>query len=361
MTNSHNTPFVSIIIPVYNAEKYIADAIIDVQNQTFKDFELFLIIDGATDKSGEICDAFAQQDSRISVIHFEKNVGVSEVRNKGIDIAQGKYLMFLDSDDRFAENMLEKFIEAIDNYYYEYNSYVDIVICGICEKHYDKNGNISNEIHICPEKKVLKTQNEIKTSLRYLEESSLYGYPWNKMYNLKKLKKSSVRFPKMKFNEDIIFNIDFFNTADTCIILDFMPYIYIKRINSSTTSRFIPTYYDDIMVKIDKLYKQFDEFGLLDNDNLTFIASRYVRYVFSAIERNIDKRSKLNKKGRRAFVNNVIKSERYLLLQKYMVGNGLSGIMAKNLKKGNVKVCLFIGRLIYITKKYFPGIFSKIN
>ena len=350
-------PFISIIVPVYNAEKYIAAAIEDIQSQTFSDFELILVLDCPTDKSANICEKFSKKDDRIKIVRLEKNCGVSKARNKGIEISKGEYLVFLDSDDRFCSNMLEDYVNALRNELPE----ADVVISGLREQHYNKKGRLVREIPVCPEKRILKSAAIVRENLKYLEETSLYGYPWNKMYKKETLLKSGACFPSMKFNEDIIFNIDFFNFVNQGIILDNMPYMYAKRVNDSTTSRFIPTYYDDIMVKIDRIYEQFERFGLLNIENKQFIARRYIRYVFSAIERNVDKRSGMNRRERKEFLKKILKSERYFLLKEYMTGDGFFGIMAHNLKKARVKSCLVIGRVIYLCKKMFPNMFDRIN
>lgn len=101
-------PLISIIIPVYNTEKYLSCCIDSVLNQTFKEFELLLIDDGSTDKSGRICDEYAQRDKRIRTIH-KSNTGVSDTRNCALDIATGKYVIFMDSDDYWTmETILEQ-------------------------------------------------------------------------------------------------------------------------------------------------------------------------------------------------------------------------------------------------------------
>lgn len=91
-------PLISIIVPVYNTEKYLSCCIDSILNQTFREFELLLIDDGSTDKSGEICDEYAQRDKRIRAIH-KPNTGVSDTRNCALDIATGKYVIFMDADD----------------------------------------------------------------------------------------------------------------------------------------------------------------------------------------------------------------------------------------------------------------------
>ena len=98
---------VSIIMPVYKVENYVAKAIESIQNQTLTDFEFLIVDDGTPDRSGEICDQYAERDPRITVIHKE-NSGAPSARNIAIDMAKGKYLYFLDSDDWAEPMMLEE-------------------------------------------------------------------------------------------------------------------------------------------------------------------------------------------------------------------------------------------------------------
>ena len=96
---------ISIIIPVYNAASYLDKCIESILHQKYKDFELLLINDGSTDNSGDICDAFALKDNRISVFH-QQNQGVSAARNLGIEQAKGEWLQFIDSDDWIENDFL---------------------------------------------------------------------------------------------------------------------------------------------------------------------------------------------------------------------------------------------------------------
>lgn len=116
------SPTISVIIPVYNAEKYLRRCIDSVLSQTFTDFELLLIDDGSKDKSGAICDEYAAKDSRVRVFHKE-NGGVSSARNMGLDNACGNYIAFVDADDWIDGNMYYEMFAAINE------SKSDIVCC----------------------------------------------------------------------------------------------------------------------------------------------------------------------------------------------------------------------------------------
>ena len=103
-------PKVSVVVPVYNAEKYIDRCIDSILSQTFEDFELILVDDGSPDKSGKICDNYAAKDNRVKVIH-KQNGGVSTARNVGIENSTGEYIMFVDSDDYIDNQMLEVLLQ----------------------------------------------------------------------------------------------------------------------------------------------------------------------------------------------------------------------------------------------------------
>lgn len=149
-------PKISVIIPVYNVEKYLHRCVESILNQTFQDFEIILIDDGSKDNSGQICDDFAQKDKRIKVIH-KKNARVSAARNDGIKLAKGKYVSFIDSDDWIepemyqvmfnkAEELILDFIMC--DYKKKSNNYEDKRTQPIRSGYYSKD-DIKNELYQC--------------------------------------------------------------------------------------------------------------------------------------------------------------------------------------------------------------------
>jgi glycosyltransferase involved in cell wall biosynthesis len=117
-------PKLSIIVPIYNKEKYLVECIESVLTQTYSDFELILVNDGSTDSSGEICDRYAVRDSRVKVCH-KTNGGVSSARNAGVDVSSGEYLGFVDADDMLVSRMYEVLVANLEQYD------ADISICGV--------------------------------------------------------------------------------------------------------------------------------------------------------------------------------------------------------------------------------------
>ena len=111
-------PLISVIVPVYNVERYLPRCIESILKQTYTNFELILVDDGTPDRSGIICDRYAEKDSRIRVIHKE-NGGVSTARNAGIDAAKGEWITFVDSDDWVSVKYLELLAECLDQNDYD--------------------------------------------------------------------------------------------------------------------------------------------------------------------------------------------------------------------------------------------------
>lgn len=347
-------PFISIVMPVYKSEKYLCKSIEAVLDQTYKDFELLLVDDCSPDSSGQICDYYAQRDDRVHVLHLTKNGGAGNARNTAMQSARGQYLCFLDGDDYFDNNMLEVLANSVTK------NPAQAVIFGLVEEYYDDKDKLRNTKTVTYKDKILKNKQELRKELLCLEALDLYGYPCNKMYELEYLRESKAVFPKMKFNEDIIFNIDFFMDAQTCNIIDFAPYHYVKHAGS-TTGSFIPTYYEDIMVKIDRLYSQLEYWKMLSDENLEFLALRYTRYLFSALERNCDKRAKMTHRQRKAFFKKEVDSERFKRLSNYLNGHGFIGIMAKILRTKSSFLCLLTARMICTVKRFLPKLFAKLS
>ncbi|GAA2925355.1 glycosyltransferase family 2 protein [Enterococcus raffinosus] len=222
---------ISIIVPVYNVEKYIRKCIDSILNQTFRDFELILVDDGSPDNSGAICDQYAKKDSRIRVIHKE-NGGLSSARNAGIEVAQGKYLGFVDSDDYIAEDMYELLHNNI------IKEGADLSICGIYDVYKQKTPKVLPEFRkVCTKDEMIKM---------ILEAKLVSVHAVNKLYKRDLFK--MIRYPVGIITEDaaIIFQV-----LDQCkkIIVDTnQKYFYFHRDESISSKNFSPRDLDTIKV-----------------------------------------------------------------------------------------------------------------
>jgi len=220
--NRDRNPRVSIIIPVYNVEKYIKKCLDSVISQTLKDIEIILIDDGSTDSSGEICDEYAGKDDRIIVIH-DTNHGVFHARNKGLDIARGEYIGFVDSDDYAESDMFEYLYNlAIENK-------ADAVQCGVTECYKSHMIAQKNQDYF----KITDGKDYLRHILdgRYSSLSIFCKILKNKVIE-------KVRFKDYRIGEDAVFLTETAFRVKKAVITCMPKYYYVKRPQSLTTSKF---------------------------------------------------------------------------------------------------------------------------
>lgn len=202
----------SVIVPVYNVEKVLSRCIESILSQTFSNFELILIDDGSTDKSGEICDEYKKKDERIKVIH-QNNQGVSKARNVGLDISKGKYIVFVDSDD------------YVDNIYLEsFNgSNADLVISGI--RTYDICGMKKTELVGPKDYFEINSEKQIINFLKSWYAIQVYA----KRYKREKIKKLDLKFDQnFQYGEDSIFVIKYVKNIEIVKIENIVTYNFCQ-------------------------------------------------------------------------------------------------------------------------------------
>jgi len=221
----------SIIVPVYNKEKYLDEAIGSILEQTWSDFELILVDDGSSDRSGAICDHYASLDSRIKVVH-QTNKGVSAARNTGLEISQGAYIGFVDSDDAIEADMYELLIRNAR----QYNA--DISVCGIkmipmLKKHLEIEDH--KEVRLVNKQDVLPL----------VFDGTLDWSANNKIYKAQIAK--SVRFSG-RINEDLFYVFLTHKQAGIVVFDQSKKYHYLKRDNSVSIQRFNSSQMESVAV-----------------------------------------------------------------------------------------------------------------
>lgn len=210
---------ISIIVPVYNVEKYIRRCVDSILEQTYTRLEIILVDDGSTDKSGIICDEYMQKDARIVVIH-KSNGGLSSARNAGLDIAGGEYIGFVDSDDYIEPDMFfELYMRCV-------HENLDLAAARFVENVDGKDAlmSLSGDFRIFDGKKMLEIN--ILGNEKYIVTNSV----WDRLYTKKLIGKS--RFPEGRKYEDICFSTYIFLKAKRCGYLDKVLYHYTVRSDS---------------------------------------------------------------------------------------------------------------------------------
>ena len=211
-------PIISVIVPVYNVEKYLSKCLESILNQSFSQFELILVNDGSTDASGEICNEYAQKYEKIKVIH-QKNGGLSSARNTGIDNATGKYIGFVDSDDYIVPEMYKNLVETAK----KYNA--QMVTCRyFC---FEDQPDVEN---ISIKGKKMKSKISVYNTEDTLKEFFIRNIPESVCTNLYLAELGSkYRFVEGEINEDTNVVYKLLASSKKTVVLDEKFYGYRKR------------------------------------------------------------------------------------------------------------------------------------
>lgn len=348
-----NQVYFSIVMPVYGVEEHLRKSINSVLAQTEQDFEILLVDDASPDNCPKICDEYAGKYDNISVIHHSANQGLSAARNTGLLYAKGEYVTFMDSDDYIDADLLEKVKLSLAE------NPADCVVFGVKEEYCDHSGEVKKTYTLTyGAEKRFSTPEEMRLAVIELEKKTFYGYAWNKFYKREKIKEGNLSFEEITLIEDIVFNVKFFDNIGSLNILNIAPYHYMKRIDGSLTNKFVKNYFELHHRRISVIFEQYRRWNLLTDYVKSILANLYSRYIYSALQRNCDKRAGMNAKARRAFLRGVFGDELFRELSPYIKESGVAGILYGALKTKKTAVCLFFGRAIYIVKDKLPILFA---
>ena len=256
---------VSVIIPAYNIEDYIGRCLDSIISQTYKNLEIIVVDDGSRDHTGEVLDNYAKKDRRIKVIHKE-NGGVSSARNKGIEVAEGDYIGFIDGDDLIEPEMYKTLVDLLE----EENA--DIAHCGYQMVFPDR----VDYYHNTGKKKIQTTEEGLKDLLSgEMIEPGLV----NKLYK-KELIKNCRLDETVKINEDLLMNYQLFKLSQKSVYYDITPYSYMIRSSSATGANSLITKREDSLRVLNQIKDD-----CINNNLLSIIYKRYI-YLLMAICRD---------------------------------------------------------------------------
>lgn len=216
-------PLVSVVIPIYNVEKYLDRCVSSVVNQTYRNLEIILVDDGSPDNCPAMCDAWAERDSRIRVIH-KKNNGQGMARNSGMDIATGKYIFFFDSDDYVAYETVSLCVSSAEK------QNADVVMFGFC--HVFSDGTLK-KVKLDVKQNLFSGESvrEVVLPGLFTYDMGYGGSACGKMFRLKLLRDEGIRFASERviISEDSYFSLEVFNIAQVVFLLPENLYYYYKR------------------------------------------------------------------------------------------------------------------------------------
>lgn len=233
MSLNKDMPLVSVIVPVFNVERYLHRCVDSILRQTYSNLEIILVDDGSPDICPRICDEYAKCDKRVHVIH-KKNGGLSDARNVGIDRSTGMFLSFVDSDDYLPENMIDVLMKKM------LSCSAEIGITGY--EYVNIDGKISGKTN--------SLNNQVITGYQALELLCdptcwwFYVPAWGKVYKRKLFE--NIRFPEGKYNEDQFIMHELFDGAAKVITVNAPLYYYEQRDNSIMSEKFSVKRFNDV-------------------------------------------------------------------------------------------------------------------
>ena len=264
----------SIIMPVYNVEKYVADTIEAILHQSYSDFELILVDDGSTDSSAEICDRYSKIDTRVNVIH-KINGGVSSARNTGLDEAKGDLIAFMDSDDLIDREMYEILIKNLDST----NS--DVSACPFVEDHNLNKNKIVNLQNKNLSPLIFEGGVQIYDSVTQ-DKQSVAGYVWNKVWKRELI--GAHRFREdIVMCEDSIFTWQVLKMAKRACFYDIPMYHYRIRRTSATRNSSI----EKTMGALTSYELMLDDAEILSDEAVRNLSIQYLWWNYAVFKKII--------------------------------------------------------------------------
>jgi len=288
-------PKVSIVIPVYNTEKYLCQCIDSVIHQTYRNLDIILVDDGSVDDSSRICDEYARQDGRVRVIH-QDNHGSAEARNRGITAASGEYIMFIDSDDWVDVEMCESMIDALKHFE------VQSVMCAYVREY--PNTSLPKILH--SENTVWTGRDfqrricgPIQGELRNPENLDCYSMMCGKLYPLEAVKGISVKDLRLiGSSEDTLYNFEAYFNIDRMVYLNTPFYHYRKLFSASVSGSYKPR----LESQWDNLYAAMAElidYNHLDNSFVVALNNRIALNLIGLGLNSVHGKDNFHKKQKR--------------------------------------------------------------
>lgn len=353
---------VSIIVPAFNAEAHLDDTIKQVREQTMGEWELILVDNGSSDGTGRIIDEAAADDPRIRAVHVAVNEGPGPGRNAGLPLAQGDYLWFLDADDEFDADLLERSLDAAA----EVEGGADLVMFGYAERYFDDHGRHLYDHELPLDRAVYPHPEDWHSLVAGWERSTHLGYLWNKLIRRELVSESGLAFEAVRLNEDFFFMMDLLPSVSSVAVMGGCPYRYAKRKGAGATNANAYSARDYWALhkrRSQELCDLLDGWSALTPETLEVVGSLYARYVISAVERSFSNPDRMEAGERLAWCQQILelplsqrliphaRSESSRVLQRSI------GILQTGDARRVVRLC----HLVHIAHDRAYGLFTKLR
>lgn len=219
-------PLISMVLPTYNVAQYLQQCLESVAAQTYRNIEVIIIIDGATDGSHEIAQEFCKKDSRFSV-YWQENAGSGPARNAGLAHCRGEFVMFVDPDDWIEPELLEKLYKA------QCEGNYDLVASKRSTALCDKSGKIVRFTPKHYENETIVGQHEVRQAFMRMLEMEMVSNPTQKLYKMALIRNHNIQFPDLRRSQDIFFNSRYYNHISSLRLIEYSGYNYRKNVQGA--------------------------------------------------------------------------------------------------------------------------------
>lgn len=347
-------PSVSVIIPVYNAEKSVARAIESALSQTRKDIEIVIVNDGSKDSSLAIIEKYAAADSRIIYIDKKQNEGLSRARNSGLEVISGRYFTFLDADDYLEADFYEKLLEKGND--------ADIIVTGYFHDTLNADGSVSVTVENTTASAFLQNKSDIVKAVCKLDRERLFAYTWNKLYKKEFIDSLSVEFENQTLIEDYLFNTKVFPYVSSLSLVDGCFYHYVKFSEEALTQRYQPEYFSIMNKRYVLMKNLLVEAGAFDGECRSIVCSMHIKHVIAGIMKNFNKQSGLSSKQQKKIIKSLFKDADCLEAIKYAKGERKQEIICnKVFATKSVLLNFIFAKLLYKLQNSENHIFDKVK
>ncbi len=350
---------VSVVIPVYNGARYIRGCVKFLKKQTWKNLDIIFVDDGSSDGSGEVCERECRDDTRFRVLRQE-NGGTARARNTGLATARGEYITFLDVDDEYAPEMIEKLallIEAQES---------DLAVCGYYFKIEAGEGEHARTRYL--EKKnypprIFQDFSELKREYIAIWDADMFSNVWNKLYRMETIRKYGMRFRDGHvYTEDRVFNRLFLSKSGRVALTDECLYYYIREREGSTTEK----YRDDAFVIRDKEYREFKahfkEMGIWNEESREYTSREFIERIAGCIENVFHAGRRLSVRRKYQIIREMILHEDTREAVRYARHRSRKmRLFAAPIRMKWTAGAYVMGMTIYLIRRCSPAAFHKLK
>ncbi len=317
-----DTPFFSIIMPVYRVERYLEQAVRSVLQQTFADFELLLVDDCSPDGSGALADRLAQEDGRIRVLHKAQNEGPGYARNTGVDASRGEWISFMDADDWLDGEMLAQLAKEIKA------APADIIVFGFSCEVEQKDGTYVAAAPVIPQRERFAGHQAVARGVVRLDAQRVFQYPWNKVYRAAFVKTFGFRFEEIRLSEDAFFNLSAFSKADCVQAVEAALYHYRKPLHQTLASAPNDQFFALCNRRYTEILALLQEAGVTSEEALQAARDIHTKQLLFAMTRNAAPAAGLSFGQQRAKIKQMLHDEttRQMLRESHPASAALKGV-----------------------------------